>query len=60
MMSIDKQEKKAAYMRQYRAEHPDYRAEDRRRGQARIRALRRLGRHYPEELGELFEEELGR
>jgi hypothetical protein len=43
----------AAYMRQYRRDNPDYVAEQRRRSSAREKALRELGKRYPEELEQL-------
>lgn len=48
---------RAAYMREYRAGHPQARVYDRWMGRTYIRALRRLAAEYPARFAELVEAE---
>ena len=48
----------AAYMRQFRADHPDYVARNKERAAARNRTLEKLARQYPDEFRRLYQAEL--
>jgi hypothetical protein len=48
----------AAYMRQFRADHPDYVTRNKKRAAARTRALEKLARQYPDEFRRLYQAEL--
>ena len=48
----------AAYMRQFRADHPDYVTRNKERAAARNRTLEKLARQYPDEFRRLYLEEL--
>ncbi len=52
------QDARAAYRVEYRAQHPDVRARERRNNLARARALTRLAQRYPQEYEALRLEEL--
>ena len=48
----------AAYMRQFRADHPDYVTRNKKRAAARTRTLEKLARQYPDEFRRLYQAEL--
>lgn len=51
---------RAKYVRDYRRNHPEYRARNNRMARARKRAQEALARRYPDDYRRLYWEELGK